>query len=550
MTALHHDDGGTGDGELELRDYLAVIRRRKLLIAVVTLLTVGAAFAYSLLQTPVYRATTEVLIQRTASENVLNAEQQQNPQAIQQDLQTEIEIIRSRMVQDAVRKAVGYLPAVSVAARGETQVVTISAQDTSEKTAAEKANSYAEVYVAERRRTTADDLLGAASDLQAELDRVDADITEAERRVDDLDAQIAGAPLALRGELAAARDDAEADAEAVRQSNASRRLTVTDQIERLQLEATLNETRGARIVSRAEPPSAPISPNPRRNGALALVLGLLLGAGAAFLREYLDDTVRTKDDLEAATGGLSTLGLIPSVEGWKDRKAAVLESITHPNGSAAEAYRGVRTSLQFLGIEDDLRTIQFTSAGAGEGKTTTSSNVAVALARAGHTVLLIDCDLRRPRLHHFFGLDNVNGFTSVLLGETSLDEVIIQIEEIPRLAVLPSGPPPPAPSELLSTRAAKDQLRSLTGFYDYVIIDSPPLLPVADSVVLAGYTDAVVLVANAKSTTKRSLHRAVELLHQVNAPLAGTVFNGVDPQDTYAYGGYGYRYDAKGAEVS
>lgn len=545
MTGLYLDDGGTGAGVLELRDYLAVIRRRKLLIAVVTLLTVGAGLAYSLLQTPVYAATTEVLIQRTASENVLNAEQQ-SPQDIQQDLQTEIEIIRSRTVQDAVRKAVGYLPAVSVAARGETQVVTISAQDTSEKTAAEKANSYAEVYVAERRRTTADDLLGAASDLQAELDRVDADITEAERRVDDLDAQIARAPVALPGELAAARDDAEA----VRRSNASRRLTVTDQIERLQLEATLNETRGARIVSRAEPPSAPISPNPRRDGALALVMGLLFGAGAAFLREHLDDTVRTKDDLEAVTGGLSTLGLIPSVEGWKDRKAAVLESITHPNGSAAEAYRGVRTSLQFLGIEDDLCTIQFTSAGAGEGKTTTSSNMAVALARAGRTVLLIDCDLRRPRLHHFFGLDNVNGFTSVLLGETSLDEAIIQIEEIPRLAVLPSGPPPPAPSELLSTRAAEDQLRSLTDFYDYVIIDSPPLLPVADSVVLAGYTDAVVLVANPKSTTKRSLHRAVELLHQVNAPVAGTVFNGIDPQDTYAYGGYGYRYDAKGAERS
>ena len=546
MTAPHLDGGG----ELELRDYLAVIRRRKLLIALVTLLTVGAALAYSLLQTPVYRATTDVLIQRTASENVLSDVQQQNPQEVQQQIQTEIEIIRSRIIQDAVREKLGYVPAVSVAARGQTQVVTISATDTSETTAAEKTNRYAEIYVAERRRATSEDLLGAASDLQAELATVDAKTNDAQQRVSDLNVQIADRPPEEQGELIVLRDTAQSEADSIRQTSAARRLTIQDQIDRLQLEATLNETRGARIVSQAEPPSTPISPNPRRDTSVALVLGLLLGVGVAFLREYLDDTVRTKDDLESVTGGLSTLGLIPSVDGWRDRGAAVLESIEHPNGSAAEAYRGVRTSLQFLGIEDDLRTIQFTSAGAGEGKTTTASNVAVALARAGRTVLLIDCDLRRPRLHHFFGLDNAEGFTSVLLGEKNLADTIVNIAEVPRLSVLPSGPPPPAPSELLSTRAARDQIRRLTEFYDYVIIDSPPLLPVADSVVLAGYADAVILVANPATTTKRSLHRAVELLHQVNAPVAGTVFNGVTPQDTYAYGGYGYRYDPKKAKVS
>jgi succinoglycan biosynthesis transport protein ExoP len=542
MTVPYND--GTDD-QLELRDYLAVIRRRKGVIALVTLLTVAAAVAFSLLQTPVYQATTEVLIQRSASENVLSETQQQNPQAIEQEIQTEIQIIRSRMIEDAVRDELGYVPSVKVAAKGDTQVLAISASDTSATTAARKANGYASVYVTERRQGTSKDLLAAAGELQRELDRMALGVETAEQRVSDLGGQLAAAPADQQAALTAERDQAASELEGLRQSTDARRLALLTQIDRLQLEATLNESRGARIVSEAEAPDSPASPKPVRNATIAVVLGILLGIGAAFLRDHLDDSVRSKDDLELATGGLSTLGLIPAVDAWRDRKVAILESVEHPTGSPAEAYRGVRTSLQFLGIEQDLRIIQFTSANAGEGKTTTSSNVAVALARAGHTVLLVDCDLRRPRLHQFFGLDNSDGFTSILLGEKTRADTITKIADVPRLAVLPSGPPPPAPSELLSTKAAREEIEGLTRFFDYVILDSPPLLPVADSIVLAGYADAVVLVASARSTTKRSIHRAVELLQQVNAPVAGTVLNGVAPQDSYAYGGYGYVYEAK-----
>ncbi len=544
MTVPYHDGA---DDQLELRDYLAVIRRRKGVIALVTLLTVAAAVAYSLLQTPIYRASTEVLIQKSASQNALNPTQQQTPQAIEQEIQTEIQIIRSAMIEDAVREELGYVPEVSVAAKGDTQVLAISATDTSAAAAARKANAYAEVYVEQRRQGTSDDLLTAAGKLQEELDRFATDLATAQDRVDELNGQLVAAPPEQQADLTAQRDEATAAVERLRESTDARRLSLLEQIDRLQLEATLNESRGARIVSQAEAPENPSSPKPVRNAAIAVVLGILLGIGAAFLRDHLDDSVRTKDDLELVTGGLSTLGLIPAVDAWRDRKTAVLESVEHPNGSPAEAYRGVRTSLQFLGIEQDLRTIQFTSANAGEGKTTTSSNVAVALARAGHTVLLVDCDLRRPRLHQFFGLDNSDGFTSILLGEKTRADTIVKIADVPRLAVLPSGPPPPAPSELLSTKAAREEIEGLTRFFDYVILDSPPLLPVADSIVLAGYADAVVLVASARSTTKRSIHRAVELLQQVNAPVAGTILNGVAPQDSYAYGGYGYVYEAKKA---
>ena len=541
MTEPIHDGGG----ELELRDYLAVVRRRKVLIAVVTLLTVAAAVAYSLLQTPIYQSTTEVLIQRSASENVLSDAQQQNPQLVQQQIQTEIQIIQSRSIEDAVRAKLGSLPDISVSSRGDTQVVAISVDDTDARRAATDANGYAETYVAERRRSTGDDLLGAAGDLQAELDRIDAEVADADQKVTDLTARLSVAPIDQVAPLTAERDRAQEAADSARQSSEARRLTIQDQIDRLQLEATLNQTRGPEIVSAAEESSSPISPNPVRNALVAVFLGLLLGVGAAFLREYLDDSVRTKEDLEAVSGGLTTLGLIPRIEGWRDRSDTVIDSIDHPNGPAAEAYRAVRTSLQFLGIDDDLKIVQFTSAGPGEGKTTTSANMAVALSRAGHKVVLVDCDLRKPRVHSFFGMDNSRGFTSVLLGVDSMQEALQRIPSIPRLALLTSGPLPPAPSELLSRKVVEEQLHRLTTVFDYVVVDSPPLLPVADALVLSGYVDALILVANAKSTTKRSLHRAVELLQQVDAPIAGTIFNGVTAEDTYAYGGYGYNAEVE-----
>lgn len=533
------DDEADAGSELELRDYLRVLRRRKFLVALVTLLVLAAALALSFLQAPVYQSTTEVLIQRSVSENVLS-EQQQVPQLEQAALQTEIEVIRSRGIEDAVRKKLGYLPDVSVAAKGDTQVVTISAKDNDKVTAAKEANTYAQVYVEERRRYTNEDLLGAAKDLQVQLDRLDTATAALQSKVNDLNDQLATAPRDQSVAVTQQRDLAQSQLDQERAADSARRSTLTTQIDRLQLEATLNQSRGARIVSVARAPSSPISPKPVRDGAVGLVLGLLLGVGGAFLREYLDDTVRTREDLEAATGGLTTLGLIPIAEGWRDRSEAHIESIEHPDGSVAEAYRGVGTSLRFLGLDADLRTLHFTSAGAGEGKSTTASNVAVALARSGRSVLLVDCDLRRPRLDKFFGLDNTSGFTSVLLGEKRLEDCVVRISEVPRLAVLPSGPRPPAPSDLLSTRTAKEQLAALVKIADYIILDSPPLLPVTDSVILADYADAVVLVANAKTTAKRSLHRAVELLRQVDAPLAGTVFNSVPAAETYTYGGYGY----------
>jgi capsular exopolysaccharide synthesis family protein len=176
---------------------------------------------------------------------------------------------------------------------------------------------------------------------------------------------------------------------------------------------------------------------------------------------------------------------------------------------------------------------------AAEGKTTTAANLGVALARAGKRVVMVDWDLRRPRIETFFGVDNSVGFTNVVVGDTSLADAVQRVPNEPRLAVLPSGPTPPNPSELLTTKRASDILRALGEEADYVIVDCPPLLPVTDAIIVAGMADATILVVTANSTTKRQAARAVELLRQIDAPIVGSVLNGATGEAAYGYG-YGY----------
>lgn len=540
-------------GELELRDYLTVLKRRKGIIALTAVVVVGAALALSLSQQRVYSASTEVLLQSRTSEQILNPDQQQQ-QGVQQQqnrVQTEIEVMKSRSVMDAVTGQLGYSPDVSIAAKGQTDVVTISSRDTSPTKAAREANTYATTYVDVRRKALIADLLAAATQIRQQITGIDSSIAALDRTVSALDVRIAGSndPLQRR-RLSGQRDQLVKDNEAKRTSLETRRGAASEQVDKLQLSADVTQTGGAQIVSKATRPTAPVAPTPKRDAVIALFLGLLLGAGLAFLFEYLDDSMRTKDDLDRATDGLDVLGLVPKVDTWKDRRAPTLVSITSPTSAPAEAYRGLRTSLQFIGIERAIKFVQVTSPSAAEGKSTTLANLGVALARAGQRVVIVDCDLRRPRLHQFVGIDNSVGLTSVILGDVPMAEALQPIPDQPRLSILPSGRPPPNPSELLSTKRAQDLIRSLASEADYVLIDTPPLLPVADAVVVSGFVDATILVVTARSTTKRATRRAIELLRQVNAPLIGAVFNGVGGEAAYAYGyGYGYGYGYANSET-
>jgi succinoglycan biosynthesis transport protein ExoP len=259
------------------------------------------------------------------------------------------------------------------------------------------------------------------------------------------------------------------------------------------------------------------------------VLGLLVGIALALLLEYFDDRVRDRARLEETTDArVPVLAEIPLVRSWKKSSHGDVVSALAPWSPASEAFRALRTSVLFLSVGREISSIQVTSANEGEGKTTVAAHLAVAIARAGRRVVVVGGDLRRPRLHEFFGVSNEVGLTSVLLGDVKLNDALQCPTDEPYIAVLPSGPRPPNPSELLSTPRVRHVMTSLADAADILVVDSPPVLPVTDALVIAGLVDATILVASAESSSRRTVARACLMLQQVDAPLAGTVLNGAD----------------------
>jgi capsular exopolysaccharide synthesis family protein len=315
--------------------------------------------------------------------------------------------------------------------------------------------------------------------------------------------------------------------------------TYQEELAQYNFYASLN-TGGGQVITPAAVPTSPSYPKPLEYAVIAGFVGLLIGVGVVFMLEYFDDRIRTKQELEGIVKGIATLGIIPVIPDWKDKKDPVLVTISQPHSSTAEAYRSLRTAIQFVGIDRPTRLVQFTSPANADGKTTTLANTAVALSQAGLRVGVVCCDLRRPRVHEFFGLNNDVGFTSVLLGDTPLKEAIQEVPDCPGLHLLASGPKPPNPSELLGSPKTRKLFESLAELYDIVLIDSPPLLPVTDPTVLAGIVDAVVLVVSMGMSTQSGVVTALENLARVDAPLVGVVLNGVPQTDSYAYYRYSY----------
>ena len=232
---------------------------------------------------------------------------------------------------------------------------------------------------------------------------------------------------------------------------------------------------------------------------------------------------------------MPSLGLIPWTSSWTDAKAAHLITAAEPQSSTSEAFRTLRTSVEILGLSSPIRTLAITSAEPAEGKSATAANLAVVLARAEHRVAVVCCDFRKPRLHEYFGMANDTGFTSILVGEVTLDQALRPSTASPTCRCSRPGPLPPNPSELLSLRATAEILTALSGRFDYVILDCPPVLPVPDALVVGRLVDGMIVVTMAKRTTKRRLERALELLDQVQSPVLGTVFTGVTRAEGYGY---------------
>ena len=245
--------------------------------------------------------------------------------------------------------------------------------------------------------------------------------------------------------------------------------------------------------------------------------------------------------------------MVPMVTSWRRRDKPVVIALAKPTAPAAEAYRSLRTSLQFAQLERELRTILVTSPAASEGKTSTLANLGAVFAQTGQPVLLVSCDLRRPRLGKFFGLDEQVGLTTVLLGEQPLEQAIQPVPGRENLHVLAAGSLPHNPAELLSGSAAQQLFAALRQQFSLILIDSPPVLPVTDAVILSKVADATLLVVAAGQTRSGDLQRATEKLAQVNATVVGTVLNEVTRQSGYGHGygsGYGYGYGTYASETA
>ncbi|MEV4640419.1 polysaccharide biosynthesis tyrosine autokinase [Actinoplanes sp. NPDC049548] len=283
------------------------------------------------------------------------------------------------------------------------------------------------------------------------------------------------------------------------------------------------------VVAGPELDEVPVSPRPVRNLALAGLLGLIVGAGAAVLREMLDTTVKTSEALHE----LASAPVLAGVPFDADAKAGPLMLAVGGHSARAEALRQLRTNLQYVDVDRPVKTLVVTSAVPGEGKSSTACGLAVLFAEAGQQVLIIDADLRRPRIADYFGVEGGVGLTTVLAGKASVDDVVQRYGT--DLWVLPSGFLPPNPSELLGSQHMANLLDDLRGRFDMIIVDCPPLLPVTDGAVVAARADGALLLARSRKTTSTQVTSAVRALESVDARLLGCVFNMVAAKGPEAY---------------
>jgi polysaccharide biosynthesis transport protein len=335
-------------------------------------------------------------------------------------------------------------------------------------------------------------------------------------------------------------------------------------------------TTHVRTVDRALQPTAPVSPRLATNVAGGVGAGLALGIGLALLLSRLDRRIKSVRDAEEL--GVTILGVLPDIPeaelavaiaaangngngARKRRKRPTKDAITgsprdviahtQPMSSTAESCRTLRTNLMFMSGDEPLRTLAVTSAGPREGKTTVASNLAISIAQSGKRVLVIDTDMRRPRMHHAFGVRNGIGLTSVLVGEASLAQATLE-SGIPNVWVMTCGPIPPNPAELLHRERFQTLIDEAEKAYDFVIFDSPPLGAVTDAAVLGPQVDGVMVVLRANATTRDALGSVLRQVNDVGANLIGAVLNGVDPNMRRYEGGAGtyYYYRSEGYYTS
>lgn len=309
---------------------------------------------------------------------------------------------------------------------------------------------------------------------------------------------------------------------------------------------TLSSGSAANLVSVVEPavaPTNPVSPRPALNALVAALLTLVLVFGVMYGREYFKDSVQDPNAVDEVTG-MSTLGSIPSLATLRGRSEIYhLVALLYPRSAGAEAYRALRTNMEFAALDNPIRTLLITSANPGEGKTVTASNLAIVFAQTGRRVLLVDADLRKPGIHAIFNLKNEEGLTTLLRRDDLTLASVARESEVPGLRILTTGSVPAYPAELLGSRRMQTVLERMIAETDLVVLDGPPLLAVTDSVIMSSYASATLLVIDADRSRRRAVSRASEALTRSGARILGAVINRVPAHLQSELGSYHDYYD-------
>ena len=522
-----------------LTDYWAIVRRRAWTVVLPIVLAPAAAVLFSSMQTPLYSASASVLINR---ENIVNLVTGTTPgfDDPERIMQTQANLARSPELIDRVLQTSGIpqitvgalLAESSVSARPNADVLDFDVKDTSSSAAKRLATAYANAYTKFRiEKDTAA--------LNQALERVRLRMSELRAKgVDAASPQFT--PL----------------------------VTLQSQIET----ATTLQTSNTSVLQQADS-ATKVRPRTKRNGILGIFLGGVLGLALAFLAEALDKRVRSQREVDAVLA-LPLLGRIPKPNRGL-QKADQIVMLTEPRSIAAEPVRKLRTNLEFLNLDRNLRTILFTSSIQREGKSTTVANLAVALARAGRRVALVDLDLRRPYLNRFFRLPPSPGITDVALGRyelsAALSQVPIPATEVQEgrgglrgvpvrsspangnrrldafLTLLPAGRMPPDAGEFVGTPRVAQIIQTLSEQFDYVLIDAPPLLAVGDAMTLSATVDAMIVLVRLNAAHRGMLHELARLLDACPAEKLGYVLAGAELGESYGYG-YDYEYETREPE--
>jgi Mrp family chromosome partitioning ATPase len=516
---------------MTLADYLAVVRRRKWLVVFGVVVVTASALFFASRQHKLFEASTQVLVNPDAS--LISGAGKSASDAQARFDTTEAQLAHTPDVAGIAVKNAG-VPGVSanglvahssVAADNSSNILSFAVTNPSRVDAVKLANAYANAFQAFGTQTNTQSVHQAIADATTQINKLNGQIDAAKRA--------GNVPAGLRQELSGL----------IKERGRYQQQLVA-------------ATGGARVARYAEG-AHQTQPNPTKDGVLGFLLGLVLGLVIAFTREALDTRVRSSEEIAERTG-LKLLARIPTpTRALRSKNKLAMFS----DRSDTEPYRKLRVAVDFANLGTGARTVMVTSAIEREGKSTTVANLAVALARTGRRVILVDLDLRRPTIATFFDLKGRAGITDVVLNHARLEDALAPIvvagdHGLPpngngnggapvegTLRVLPAGTLPPDPAEFLETTALANVLIELGRRADVVLIDSPPLVPVADGVTLAGHVDAMVVVAQAELLRRPLLVELRRLLETCRAAKLGFVLTGAEAEEAYGAGyGYGYGY--------